>query len=87
MKLLIALVFLALLLGPFRRPFFRHGWVTVPATLGAIAGIAIGGYVVAMSGLGGFAAVLLVGALVLGLALTCAEAVKDWHDRMFGRKE
>ena len=86
MKLLLALILMTLL-GPLRRPFFRHAWITIPATLGTIAGIAIGGYVVAMSGLGGFAAVLLVGALVLGLALTCAEAVKDWHDRMFGRKE
>jgi len=87
MKTLLLLLIIALLLGPLRRPYLRHARFTVAATLGGLAGLALGGFLAAKAGLGSPFGGLLAIVLAAALAVNIGQACKEWFDRVFGPKE
>jgi len=86
MKLLALLLFLAVLLGPLRRPFFRNARFTVPAAVAAVAGLAVGSVLVAKAGLSGLAALLVPFAIACSLASAFGKAFKGWCNEVFGEE-
>ena len=75
-----------LLLGPLRRLYVRRAVLTVPATLGAIAGYAAGSFIVGLAATPPLIALLLPWVLAFGLGISLGEAVKNWCDRTFGER-
>ena len=49
-RTIVILIILALLLGPLRRPFFRHGRFTIPVVIGGAVGWALGAYMATLTG-------------------------------------
>ncbi len=86
MKTLLFMAALLLLLGPFRRPYLRHGRYTLPATVGGVLGLCIGRFVGCKAGLSPPLTALLAIAMSVGLANSFGHAFKNWHDRTFGEK-
>ena len=87
MKILLLILVLVLLLGPFRRPFLRRARFTIPATVAGLAAYALGSWVVARSGVQHPVAALIPFAMAAGAAIGAGEAAKRWCDETFGKQE
>ena len=87
MRILLVVIVVVLLLGPFRRPYLRHARFSIPATIGCLAGLGLGMSLAAKSGLPPVAATLLMFSLAFGFAIGGGEAVKNWCDKVFGKRE
>lgn len=85
MRILFIIILVALFVGPFRRPFLRYASFTIPATLGALAGLGIGIYVATKAGVVAPMSFLLPLAIALVMGFSLGEAGKNWCDQTFGK--
>ncbi len=86
MRILLLLLAVVLLAGPLRRPYLRNARFTLPATVGGIVGLSIGGLLASAIPASPVSALL---PLVIGgaLAICFGQSAKQWCDQVFGRKQ
>ena len=87
MRLILIIVGLVVFIVLVRRPYFRYARFTIPATVGALAGWAVGCYIAAQLGPSYPYSPYLPYFVAFVIGIGAGEGAKNWLDRVFEKKQ